>query len=244
MRIHARLDMRPDMHEVIIERPRRAHTARYPRTTVRNRTAVRHGDDDPPTRERMGGIYRDKSLNENLAPLARFLRSNVGRPWSKVRSEMSRVLNPKSAVQKHVLDHLRDYVAERAWFEEGRLVLADRYGRPFVPSHRWHADFFVHPRTGLLCERPPSPRPPTDVRELSPTRQHRRIRGHWYEVTLAALPLPVDPALRDAVTRTKPSRYGGWYEPADVYAMRDVWSTGRYATALRQLSKREIRALL
>ena len=108
------VSMRPDMYEVIIERPRHGHWRGYPRQWMRNRQRAREPDVDLPVREPMGA-YRDKSLNENLAPLVRFLRSRVGKPWAKVRSEITARLSVGSAVQKHVMDHVKEYVTERVW---------------------------------------------------------------------------------------------------------------------------------
>jgi hypothetical protein len=63
-----------------------------------------------------------KMLNENLAPLRRFLERQIGRPWDKVYSEIAERLRVDSTVQQHVREHLRDFVATRprrgicAWY--------------------------------------------------------------------------------------------------------------------------------
>ena len=138
--------MRPDMSNVLVERPRWAHAARYPRAHMRNRAGA-----DPPARERMSG-YGDKQLNENLAPLRRFLRSRVGRPWRKVHAEIAAQLSVTSAVQKHVLDHLREYVVTSTYVQDGVIWGPDRWGRPGpVSLHHRRVTFFVDPRSALLC---------------------------------------------------------------------------------------------
>lgn len=243
--------MRPDMHEVIIERPRHAHWASYPRARVQNRWR-----DEGPSREGMGARYGDKHLNENLAPLVRFLRSRVGRPWSKVRSEIAEHLRVSSAVQKHVMDHVKDFVAERVWRDaDGRMWGADRYGRPrgIVPTTR--PEFFVHPTTGLLAMAPIIARKAAknvrrrdpDAIGISATRLLRRIEGAWFEVHLAEL--PVSPANRftgiavwDIVARQYVRRFHVPWNHA--HPMAHEWHAGRYAKSMRQLSKKEIRALL
>ena len=48
----------------------------------------------------------NKELNENLAPLYRFVQSQVGRPWNKIYSEIREFTNSNNTVQQHVLDHL------------------------------------------------------------------------------------------------------------------------------------------
>ncbi|MBX3227638.1 MAG: hypothetical protein KIT84_14885 [Labilithrix sp.] len=242
--------MRADMDEVIIERPRWGHWLRYPRTRVRNRTRAREGGEETfPLREPMGGFYAAKSLSDNLAPLERYLRSQVGRPWAKVRSEIAAQLSVTSALQKHVLDHLKQYVVERVYEDDaGRLRGADRFGRPVVP---WR--FFVHPRSGALAEMPPRPRTKAsrarvrrpDVRVLGPDRELRRVRGIWYEVEIAALPFrhgpDAVPFVRDAIAKLDPRRLD--YDARDE-SMRDLWDENRYARSIRQLSKREIRRWL
>jgi hypothetical protein len=58
--------------------------------------------------------YRDlKSLNENLRPLERYLSRQVNRPWDMVYRDMCAVIDGRSAVQRHILEHLRQYVAIR-----------------------------------------------------------------------------------------------------------------------------------
>jgi len=99
--------MRSDMAKVIVERPRRGGGARY----------ARGSQPDGPSmelwrrREGMKTAWRDrKTLNENLAPLWRFLRSRIGRPWDKVYSEVCERINKNSAVQLHVWQHLMQEV--------------------------------------------------------------------------------------------------------------------------------------
>jgi hypothetical protein len=115
--------MRADMFKVIVERPPRASQRRSAEAAARR---PHQGVQQPRP--------RTKSLNENLAPLARFLRRNVGRPWSDVYSEICAGLNVRSAVQKHVRDHLKDLV---------RLHAQD--------LQRGKRDIlYVCPRTGIL----------------------------------------------------------------------------------------------
>lgn len=99
--------MREDMAKVIVERPRiKPWNARKGRCM---------NLDDLPSHEgmRRGNAWRGdrKELNENLAPLRRYLAKQVSRPWNKVYSEIAARLRVDSAVQQHVRDHLRDFVA-------------------------------------------------------------------------------------------------------------------------------------
>jgi hypothetical protein len=92
--------------------------------------------------------WQEKSLNEHLGPLRKFLQSQVGRPWDKVFSEMCRHLRLDSAVQSHVLDHVWEYVEVKTRLIEG--VVCDAKGAPLV---RWGwPRFYICPKGGLLKE--------------------------------------------------------------------------------------------
>jgi hypothetical protein len=158
------------MFKVIVERPRwgRATTggSDYPRGRRRNawRPKQREDRDAAPLRESMGKGYAWKELNENLRPLVRFLRANVGRPWNKVRSEIAAHLSCRSAVQKHVLDHLRGYVNEDVRLD-GKAVICREGNLPLV-SRGSRLYFYECPRSGLLRLAPVVARKP---RRLSAT---------------------------------------------------------------------------
>jgi hypothetical protein len=234
------------MHELLVERPRWAHRARYPRAFVRNQSGG--SKDDPPAREALSrSRYGVKELSENFAPLIRFLRTNVGRPWVKVHSEMAKVLAPSNAVQRHVLVHVADFLVTNVYESDGTLWAAHRLGAPRPLRATTRSDlFYVHPRSRLLCmiaragrvparrRRPPNP----NVRELSPTTQLRRLGGIWYELTVA--PLPAWPLRRSCVDLI--SRQRVRWETYDLFPeLKDLWESGRYTVARRQLSKREVR---
>jgi hypothetical protein len=150
--------VRKDMFEVIIERPRHGGgwTKRKRQDERTDRAWGR-----APTSLGMGRGRGSKSLNENLAPLRRFLRRRTGKPWSKVRSEICQVISTSSAVQKHVMDHVRDLVEENPVMIDGRPHDPAAYGgsyRPLRAHARW-PHFYVCPKTGLLREvRPAAPR--------------------------------------------------------------------------------------
>lgn len=157
--------MRRDMFEVIIERPRWGHQGIERKGRRGERTA--RAFERAPTKLGMGRPGRTKQLNENLAPLRRFLRKHVGRPWGRVRSEMSAVLSMSSAVQKHVLDHVKDFVEENPVMIDG----VPHAPIPFQGEYRrlgwWSRKpvFYVCPRTGLLrMVQPSRPKRPAPSR--------------------------------------------------------------------------------
>jgi hypothetical protein len=51
-----------------------------------------------------------KGFSDHLGPLERYLRSQVGRPWNKVYSEIAAHIRPSNALQQHILSHLFGYV--------------------------------------------------------------------------------------------------------------------------------------
>lgn len=243
--------MRPDMSKILIERPRYAHAARYPRALVANRT---RDDEGGPTKERMGGFYAEKTFDDHLGPLRRFLTSRIGRPWSKVKSEICAQLRVTSTVQRHVMQHVRDYVWERTWIDEdGEIWGADRYGAPSRPVVWSRPGFFVHPRSGLLLPMPrakpkraPASSASPHVRTIVEDRlEHRRVDGVWFEVELDELPPNPDDAWKlglpvwDVVARRRVRRRMTTF--GDPHPMAKLWARGLYARAMRQLSKREIR---
>src|SRR5688572_17613136 len=118
--------MRDDMAQVIVERPRYGGGVKYPRGSVRG--TDRLSVEDWTRREGMVRPWRgragEKFLNENLAPLRRFVRSRVGRPWDKVYAEICERINCNSAVQLHIWQHLVDYVCT-----DPHLIAGDVAGR-------------------------------------------------------------------------------------------------------------------
>ena len=237
--------MRDDMSEVIIERPRHASRARFPRK-LRRRDAVatRH---DP---ERLGFVagigLTDKSLNENLAPLRRYLERQVNRPWDKVWSEICAKLKPSSTVQQHVRDHIDDFVAIKTFMKDGVVWIGDAFLTTPQPLKGSRLRLYVDPRSGLLRRnehfqtlkqyyaakvRERAQR----MREVSPTVQIHRFGKHgWWEVILAPTKFNRYNIKNNGVDVIYRSGFSD-LRPHDLYG-RD----GVYAIAKRQLSKREI----
>lgn len=150
--------MRKDMSKVIVERPRLGRAWASEKRPGRLRAV--EDDDGEPLRAGRGGHtptrtkpLKTKNLNENLAPLRRYLGKQVGRPWNKVFSEISEHLKPTSTVQQHVRDHIEDFVASNTRMKAGKVVTTGKWGgeRALEEDYR---RYYVHPRTGLLRENP------------------------------------------------------------------------------------------
>ena len=132
--------MREDMSRVIVERPRLGGG--------RTRKGRARPLEDLPKQEGMQRPHMRsgdwKELNENLAPLRRYLERQVGRPWNKVYSEISRHLRVDNPVQQHVRDHLSDFVAIKPRRRPGAV-----YGKG-QRDRLWYQLLYVDPKDGLL----------------------------------------------------------------------------------------------
>lgn len=236
--------MRWDMYEVIIERPRVG--GKYLRVNGRERERER----DPEYAPLLGPISRgrgSKHLNENLAPLRRFLVSRVGRPWNEVHSEICADLRLTSAVQKHVLDHLRDMVYTHVVRAFDQLRVHGRNGVEPLGYRRRNTIAYVCPDTGRLALLPPRPRPrppqDPDLVQLDASAQLRRLGGVWYHITLA--PVPKDTSFDRAFDVTLGRRLAvlgpSWQLGTLLQQRYGRWD--RYAVAKRQLGKKELRQI-
>ncbi len=250
--------MRGDMPKVIVERPRAG------RSKLRRDKTVR--DDDAALSKvgmkrdaRLRGGY--KTLNENLAPLKRFLNAQVDRPWNKVWSEICANLKPSNTVQQHVRDHIPDFVAIKTSLKDGEVWVHERWAPVRLKDS--HARLYVDPKSGLLRRNKhwrswEGKR--RDKREAEAKERAARMRivsekvqlhlfdECWWEVRLSKVPTGVRPVKSAGGTRQMKVEL-----PVDdtlLHALGDPESRQRlygrpgvYGMSKRQLSKKEIRAL-
>jgi hypothetical protein len=184
--------MREDMSKVVIERPRWGHSLPSSKTRLR----IRHYDPEKDYEDlpkRVSGSCSKyiraeilKGFSDFLSPLRRFLRANVGRPWDKVYSEMKESLDDRKVTGRHVFEHVdMDVEMHPLIGDDGKLYKMAQNGR-LHPIY----EFYVDPRTGLLCwsdEKPPWRRRGKSVQEvdyirLSANTCHVKINGVWYFV--------------------------------------------------------------
>jgi hypothetical protein len=148
--------MRDDMHQVIIERPRRRGLRGSTKTALRLR-AQDIGDEldagpkrHPASAGRQYGYFA-KEFNGLLNPLERFLHKQVGRPWRKVEQDVRAAVDTRTVAGRHLLDHICGrfgFVTVRTVEIDGGICDADS---PSVDCRlREVAGFYVHPRSGLL----------------------------------------------------------------------------------------------
>jgi len=176
------------MHKVIVERPRwgsrlksRKTALRLPGARVAEAASAPEDFDGGSTRA--PSSMHDKGLNENLAPLGRFIRSQVGRPWDKVFSEIRQAIDTRSAVGLHVMQHLPNFVSTDT-FLSGRIVYCRTYGS-VEPVH----GLYVHPVTRLLRDsgrnrrrHAGAPVGEPNYVFVSPSLGYEKIEGLWYRV--------------------------------------------------------------
>lgn len=237
--------MRADMSKVIVERPR--HRWKSGDTSARR---LRNDIDGPAwLRTRAGYGYR--ALNENLAPLRRYLRTQVGRPWSKVFSEISANIDRRNAVQQHIYQHIDGFIAIQVEIRGGELVDRRRNWPAPINGDGLPQELYVDPRTGLIrinehyrtwksriTER-------RKRRQAAIERRRRVVDEHtlllllddvWYRVGVEAL--PAEPRHDVVLHRQLSSAKLDDRKKCE----RLYGSPALYAVSKRQLSRREIKA--
>ena len=200
--------MRDDMFKVIVERPRNVRSNSYDG----DGRIYRNSADAPLKLGMKKGYGYRKHFNENLAPLKRFLEKQVGRPWDKVYSEIRAVIDARSTMKHHILQHLDDFVAIHTQWKadangnpgDGEIWGTWRYGG-MVPLKELRIGLYVHPQMGLLCrnrqyvswsDKQRDARQKLEQRVLERRHVVSRlvqllcIDGIWYEVELDILPPP------------------------------------------------------
>lgn len=248
--------MRADMYKVIVERPRRGGG-------MRGEDSAPIDLDDSPRQEGLRRRHRrHKWLNENLAPLRRYLASQVGRPWDKVFSDICAGIDRRNTVQRHIHQHLGDFVAIRVYDVDGVFQIDGRWrGRVPLADH-WAPEFYVHPHHGLLCvnegriqarrdyalKRKASLRAAREDRcvnrrMLDANTQLHRIDGVWYRVELSAI---TNEAMldrcTDALRKLPLERCPREIAMKGVASSRDLFGAPNvYARSKRQLNARELR---
>lgn len=250
--------MRDDMSKVIVERPRKGgfgDERRAPRL---------HAETEAPARESLKARHRDRKwLNENLAPLRRWLEAQVDRPWDKVHAELSARIDRRNAVQQHVLQHVEDFVALHVVEVDGVLHYLWHSGQRRLLAEYWAPRLYVDPKHGLLrrnrgrdraraeWERRNRTEHARDVahrRIVSPSLQLLRLDGLWYAVDVETIPpappegvnlreLPFD-AIRHCVAWACPKSQAanGLRANAELFGQPNLYAAGK-----RQLSRASLR---
>ena len=258
--------MRSDMSKVIVERPR-VHDM-----WGKDGRKFSRGKKDPdtfPSKEPMSRGRGSKTLTDNLNPLYRFLVKSIGRPWSAVYSEICQNVPADSSQHLHVRNHVWDFVETNIRIVDGVPHYLPRYvsrsmrtgdegWEPYTQEsyrYRRNIKMYVCPSSGLL-KRAPKARPverkePNKAIKIDSIRYAALIKGHWFEVEVAHMPVDSydwkryrDCDAWDIVFERRASecRYerSRFYDPGITY---DFVSRDVYAVKKRQMSKREIKRL-
>jgi hypothetical protein len=260
--------MRSDMNKVIVERPR---LLRGDWLGGGRESGFRQFLQDEARAPKIGmraGHQNRKWLNENLAPLRRFLESSAGRPWDNVLSELRAGIDGRNAVQAHILEHVEDFVKtnvrvrmnvdargrERCCVFEARR----RWGGEWHDVRECSAPLFVDPRAGILratqsqfhraeAERAREKTNAEDAfahtRTLSDGRLARNFEGIWYAVESA--PIPGEKLYHWQKQRMKPDEKAKLPRVYDV--LKRVWvsrfDAEENVTAKTQLGKKDLKRL-
>jgi hypothetical protein len=249
--------LREDMAKVIVERPRRGGNWAHKRGRVTQDVDLmvhKEGMRAPHVRN-WGG----KELNENLAPLRRFLHSRVGQPWDQVYSEISANLKVTSAVQQHVRDHVQDFVVTKVTQDDQGVLWGVSHGNPFkIGEGWWRRELYVDPHDGILKRTPHTPKPPSygERREAQFAETHRVIDDHhelrkhkgiWYMCEVKHMtPGKWVPYVDTTTGSTRHTLVGGthWdvlWNKSLRWGEQETWR-GTYVVTKRQLNRKEMRA--
>ena len=182
--------MRPDFHQVLIERPRGGlRIKRQPLPRLR----VADWDGEDFVEPALPRARRTKYFDDLIGPLRKWLRKQVNRPWDKVYSELCATIDRRTTVGEHLLDHVRMEVTVRCERDaDGRLINIESRWRNEVEG------LYVDPKSGILRWKAQISRRQyqqqvrrqqrerlRDVRKLADDRLLQRIDGIWFELVVS-----------------------------------------------------------
>jgi hypothetical protein len=143
--------MRQDMAERFSE-GKNQHKRKFPR----RQKAVARLDEDgvPPCFVSMSKVhyaakdwYYDKGYGSDYAIMRRFLRSNLGRPWDEVYSEICQQADTRTH-DGHRLRECVDHIVEKSCTIDENGFLVNDKGIRLSKWYRW--EYYVHPETKTL----------------------------------------------------------------------------------------------
>lgn len=192
--------MRSDMAKVVTERPRRPSWLKYNFEGRRYRFK-NDISEDASTWEGTGkgrkaaGEY--KSFDDHIRPLERYVKSNVGRKWDDVFSEIAEHLPANSMAGHHIRNqHVKSMVNLNPQTQNNKYGYFIRsYDAPIKGSNTstfagWlfveysNGQFYIDNK-GVLCQaRKIRYRPPTRevTKKIVDDRIYEKLDGFWYEM--------------------------------------------------------------
>lgn len=194
--------MREDMFKVIVERPRRLRGK-----SLRTKLRYVKGDRHRVTGRRIAIECGDgKWLNENLAPLKRYLFKQRGRKWDDVFSDICSRLDTGSTVKMHVREHIDDFILRQIRIDqEGHYRNVGDRGWTMATPDQWYHELYVCPLDGRIKETASLCRslglkrrrryslqpdkPVFEIKQLSKTCFLLKRKGLWFEIETDKEPL-------------------------------------------------------
>lgn len=181
--------MRNDFHKLFMERPRSPKIKQHRRKL---RPCVYSEDDGSPNpvnvTRYLGRYRRDKSYR--FAPMDRFLRSQVGRKWSEVYSELKEKLDARNYAQWRFLQRLEHRLEDQVGRDSQGRMISCSWGTPRV-YEGYGNGFYVDPEGYLRAEAYFHPIPWEKKLEIVPIKdetglpkgqesEYALIEGIWY----------------------------------------------------------------
>lgn len=256
--------MRKDLQKQLCEQERHGSSRSY-KEVRRSREFNVDYDEFVGGRESMTHRYRvkgiDKNLSENFAPLWGIIRTNAGRPWDKVYSELCEVFDMRNHVNAHIIVHLFDFVETKTFIgEDGEIWVGGRkYGKAEEPLKSAYCEYYVHPKNGLLLKnkhwkgwkskyRYAKPEDP-NVRVISKEMEFRRRdeNSPWFVCTLRLLPLPQGKQVFRPFGLGRRPHQGYWVTEYPDLSVRDAWDgklaqyNRYYCNSVKSASKKDLK---
>lgn len=158
--------------------------------------------EEPKAKEKIRPVGRgvDRKLQgDRIKPLIRYLRSQLGRPWNDVYSEIRENVSLRSTMQMHLVQHVSFAVQTNTYLgEDGRVYEKRNYQSSTLPETSLEEPtyygyrFYVHPVSQVLCA---SPHKTLKEKTAAPTRfvinpllHYRKINDNWYVVEFEKIP--------------------------------------------------------
>lgn len=234
--------MKKQFSKILVERPRLGGKATSePKGYNRDLDRI-YKDEDWIEKESMRKKWKKdwsgKELNENLAPLYRFLQSRVGLLWDDVYSEISKNIKLDNPIQKHIIDHLKHMVYQNVVLENG-IPYSLQYGKHKI----YNGNFWVHPETGILNyiekRKYVYNVNKTKIINIDENHQAHIVNNIWYSVEVKSFDRDKDIPLRDILLGTFYIFNSSlFYKLENKYGASNI-----YGVSKKQLNKKEIKKL-
>ncbi len=204
----------------LIERPRHRSDEGFHSIRPRLKGKDEEYLDSLPRRQSIRRPYKEtgdwKTLSDNLNPLKRFLDSKVGQFWAKVRSEIYTLNDYRNTSQRHLLEHLNDYVYEE-------VVRFDKNKRAYVDAKShwggyYYPDFYVN-YYGILCKNNPAPefrsKVNNNIKKINNLLYLTNRDGTWFELHLVPAKEYKDPRgyVYTFLYNTQTNKFGDFKAP-------------------------------